>query len=190
MLRLFFIGFTHSFLNSIIFGEKEDSMSRSLWISLLIPFLILSGCKRGNEGAPAEKSDGEKPAKSAVTAAEPERIEVQHILISFQDAIPDEKVTRTEVDAEILAKELLARAKTGEDFDMLVKEYTDDQYPGIYRMSNFGISPDADSQEFSRERMVKAFGHVSFSLNVNEIGMATYDPAASKYGWHIIKRLK
>ncbi len=31
---------------------------------------------------------------------------------------------------------------------------------------------------------------VSFSLNVNEIGMATYDPAASKYGWHIIKRLK
>lgn len=158
-------------------------------MTLLISFMILSGCKKGNDGD-AERSTAEKPTKSTLTTDEPERVEVQHILISFQGAVPDEKVTRTEAEAETLAKELLTRAKAGEDFDALVKEYTDDQHPGIYRMSNTGITPDAANEEFSRERMVKAFGDVSFSLNIDEIGMATYDPGASKYGWHIIKRLK
>ena len=169
--------------------KKEFPMKRVLFIILLITFFIMSGCKKKDEGA-AEKSAVEKPAKSALITEELVHVEVQHILISFQGAIPDEKVTRTEAEAQTLAKELLARAKSGEDFDALVKEYTDDQHPGIYRMSNFGIPPDAASQEFPRERMVKTFGDVSFALNVNEIGMAPYDPAASKYGWHIIKRLK
>jgi hypothetical protein len=164
-------------------------MNRALFIVLLIPFFIVSGCNKEDEGA-IDESAADKPLKSEVTISEPERVEVQHILVSFQGAIPDEKVTRTEVEAETLAKELLARAKSGEDFDALVKEYTDDQHPGIYRMSNTGITPDAANQEYSREGMVKAFGDVSFSLNLNEIGMATYDPASSKYGWHIIKRLK
>jgi len=163
-------------------------MIRSLCISLLIPFLILSVCKKEEEAI--EKSADDKPTKSTAIADESERVEVQHILISFQGAIPDESVTRTKEEAEVLARELLDRAKSGEDFDVLVKEYTDDQHPGIYRMSNVGIPPDAATQEFSRERMVKAFGDVSFSLDVNEIGMTNYDPFASKYGWHIIKRLK
>lgn len=157
-------------------------------VSLIIPFLILSGCNKGEEAT--EKSMADKPEKSVGTTAEPDRVEVQHILISFLGAIPDEAVTRTKEEAETLARELLDRATSGEDFDALVKEYTDDQHPGIYRMSNVGIPPDSTTQEFSRERMVKAFGDVSFSLNVNEIGMTSYDPAASKYGWHIIKRLK
>lgn len=164
-------------------------MKKALIIILLFPFFILSGCKKGNE-TDVEKSSADKPQKPSVTMEEPERVEVQHILVSFQGAIPDENVTRTKTEAETLAKELLARAKAGEDFDALVKEYTDDQHPGIYRMSNIGIAPDTAKQEFSREKMVRAFGDVSFSLNVNEIGMANYDPGASKYGWHIIKRLK
>ena len=166
-------------------------MNRAFFIILilLIPIFIVSGCKEGSEGE-AEKATVDKPAKSTLTMEEPEHVEVQHILISFKGAIPDEDVTRTESEAEILAKELLARAKAGEDFDVLVREYTDDQHPGIYRMSNTGITPDEANQEYSRDRMVKAFGDVSFSLNIDEIGMASYDPGASKYGWHIIKRLK
>jgi parvulin-like peptidyl-prolyl isomerase len=38
--------------------------------------------------------------------------------------------------------------------------------------------------------MVAAFGDVGFQLEVGEVGMAVYDPVKSKYGWHIIKRLK
>jgi parvulin-like peptidyl-prolyl isomerase len=38
--------------------------------------------------------------------------------------------------------------------------------------------------------MVPVFGDVGFSLKVNEIGLGEYDPKKSKYGWHIIKRIK
>lgn len=38
--------------------------------------------------------------------------------------------------------------------------------------------------------MVGAFGNVGFPLKVGEVGLAEYDPTESKYGWHIIKRLK
>lgn len=164
-------------------------MRRIFIVFLLILFFVVTGCRK-EEAEISEKDIESKPEKSAAISEEPERVEVQHILISFQGAIPDEKVTRTQEEAESLAKNLLERAKSGEDFDALVKEYTDDQHPGIYRMTNMGIPPDAAKEEFSRERMVKAFGDVSFSLDVNEIGMANYDPGASKYGWHIIKRLK
>ena len=121
---------------------------------------------------------------------EPERVTVQHILIAFKGSLPKEEVTRNKDEAKMLAKEIFERAKKGEDFDALVKEYTDDQYPGIYKMSNIGISPDKSKQEYSRARMVKAFGDVSFKLGVNNIGLAEYDPESSKYGWHIIKRIE
>jgi hypothetical protein len=104
---------------------------------------------------------------------EPDRVTVQHILIAFKGSIPKEDVTRTRPEAELLAKEVFERAKKGEDFDALVKEYTDDEYPGIYKMSK-----------------VKAFGDASFKLEVNDIGLAEYDPETSKYGWHIIKRIE
>jgi len=120
----------------------------------------------------------------------PERIAVQHILIAFHGSIPEAKVTRTRTEAETLAKDIFARAQKGEDFDALVKQYTDDQYPGIYRMSNFNVSPDTSKQEYSRAKMVKSFGDMGFSLAVGGIGLAVYDPKDSKYGWHIIKRLE
>ncbi len=125
-----------------------------------------------------------------VQAAEPDRITVQHILISFKGAIDKPEVTRTRSEAEALAKQLLERIKKGEDFAALVKGYTDDQNPGIYSMSNFNVKPDPNKAEYPRERMVKAFGDVGFSLKVGEVGMASYDQVKSPFGWHIIKRLQ
>jgi parvulin-like peptidyl-prolyl isomerase len=122
--------------------------------------------------------------------SEPEHVTVQHILIAFQGTIPDAGITRSRTEAQKLAQELLMMARQGEDFDALVRQYTNDAYPGIYSMANAGAVPDAANKEFSRTRMVKAFGDVSFGLKVGEIGMAAYDPLTSKYGWHIIKRLK
>jgi len=121
---------------------------------------------------------------------EPDQVTVQHILIAFKGSIPKAQVTRTKAEAKALAFEIFNRAKKGEDFDALVREYTDDSYPGIYKMSNFNIEPDSSKKVFSRSKMVKAFGDVSFSLSVNSIGLAEYDPKNSKYGWHIIKRLE
>lgn len=129
-------------------------------------------------------------AALAAAADEPQRITVQHILIAFKGSLPDGNVTRTQKEAEALAKELLDRIKKGEDFDALVKGYTNDQHPGIYSMSNFGVTPDQSVPEYPRNRMVKGFGDAGFSLKVGEVGLAVYNPQTSPYGWHIIKRLK
>ncbi|MBP1659734.1 MAG: prsA [Candidatus Aminicenantes bacterium] len=129
------------------------------------------------------------PASSGIQdKAEPEHITVQHILIAFKGSLPDPKVTRSQADAETLALKIFERAKAGEDFDAMVKTYTNDAYPGIYKMSNRDVAPG--SGEFPRTRMVKAFGDVGFGLEVGGVGLAVYDPGTSKYGWHIIKRLE
>ena len=119
---------------------------------------------------------------------EPEHIQVQHILIGFAGSIPGKKITRSKDEAKTLAYEVLERANKGEDFDMLVRRYTEDSAPGIYGMSNRGVAPAQG--EYPREGMVGAFGDAGFPLEVGAIGIADFDARTSPYGWHIVKRLK
>jgi parvulin-like peptidyl-prolyl isomerase len=140
--------------------------------------------------APAEQT---KPAASpqetaAPKAAEPDHIQVQHILIGFSGSVPGKNITRSLEEAKTLAYQILERAKKGENFDALVKEYTNDMPPGIYSMSNNGVAPNPG--DFPRNRMVPAFGNTGFPLKVGEIGIADYDKTNSPYGYHIVKRLK
>src|SRR5262245_47677096 len=72
---------------------------------------------------------------------EPDHITIQHVLIGFKGSVPGKNITRTQDEAKTLAEEILARAKKGEDFDGLVKQYTDDAAPGIYSMANNGVTP-------------------------------------------------
>jgi peptidyl-prolyl cis-trans isomerase C len=155
-------------------------MLSALVLALLIPALALA----------ADPADSAKaaPAKTAPAKAGPAHVQVQHILIGFSGSVPGKPITRTQAEARKLANEILKRARKGENFDELVKKYTDDQAPGIYGMSNIGVTPAQG--EFSRTGMVQSFGDVGFSLKVGKIGMASYDPAKSKFGYHIIKRLK
>ncbi|MDQ2806522.1 MAG: peptidyl-prolyl cis-trans isomerase [Chloroflexota bacterium] len=124
-----------------------------------------------------------------VPAGEAEHITVQHILIGFQGTIPGKNIVRTKDEAQALAEKLFAQAQAGSDFDQLVKDNTDDSPPGIYEMANLGVAP-ANADEAPRDQMIPAFGDVGFKLKPGEIGLAPYDPTASPYGWHIIKRLK
>ncbi len=127
--------------------------------------------------------------KSEPMAKEPEHIIVQHILIGI--AGTGTKAQRTADEAKKLAHEVLERAKKGEDFDALVKQFTDDSPPGIYAMANIGVATRTTApREFERKRMVAAFGDVGFKLAVGEIGMSDFDPTKSPYGYHIIKRLE
>jgi len=144
------------------------------------------------QALPAEGQTLKPPVKIQWVEREsgPERVSVQHILVAFKGSIPEQKVTRTQDEAKALAEKIFKDAKAGADFDALVKTSTDDEYPGIYGMSNFSIPPNKDQKEYSRGGMVRSFGDVSFSLPVGGVGLAVYDPAFSKYGWHIIKRLK
>jgi len=128
-------------------------------------------------------------AAETAAAPEPEHITVQHLLVGFQGSLPGKVVTRTREQAATLANELLEKARKGEDFDAMVKQYTDDAWPGVYSMANKGIAVGG-SGEYRREGMVPAFGDVGFKLKVGEYGLAPYDPKTSPYGWHIIKRVK
>jgi hypothetical protein len=141
--------------------------------------------------AAAQNPSEPKPAMAppaAPQAKEPDHITIQHVLIGFGSSVPGKTIPRTQDEAKKLAEDVLAQAKKGENFDMLVKKYTDDSPPGIYSMANHGVAPTAG--EYARGGMVPAFGDAGFPLKVGEIGFAPYDKAKSPYGWHIVKRLK
>jgi hypothetical protein len=134
----------------------------------------------------ADTSAPQPPPANSPTA-EPDRITIQHVLISFAGA--GTKATRTREAASLLAEETLQRARQGEAFDDLVATLTDDSAPGIYSLCNTQVA-QCPAGEYPRIRMVPAFGDVGFSLAVGDIGMAPYDSTRSPYGWHIIKRLQ
>lgn len=173
-------------------------MQRFMVITLF--FCLTIACSNNdsseNEQNSQQKAQTESTTMSAKSTdvdtlanGEPQRIEVQHILISFQGR--GTKATRSQADAQLLAIEVLGKAQSGEDFDALVKEYTDDAFPGRYKMTNLRVDPDPMyGQEFRRDEMVGAFGDVGFKLKIGEIGMSNYHARTSPYGWHIIKRIK
>ena len=117
-----------------------------------------------------------------------EHIEVQHILIGFTGSVPGKNITRTVEEARALAYSLVDSAKAGVSYDDLVARHTDDSPPGIYGMSNLGVTAAA-GKEYPRNQMVPAFGNVGFKLQVGEIGVADYDLKTSPYGFHVIKRV-
>ncbi len=167
--------------------------------ALTLPMLIWS-CNSGTNsteappgGSPSGGSGGEvsgsaepaAPPEADAKKEEPRYVTVQHVLIGFKGSV-GQKVTRTKEEAQELAEDVLRRAKAGEDFGALVREYTDDSFPGIYKMSNHGVpAPPGGS---ARGGMVAAFGDVGFPLEVGGIGMAAHDSTKSPFGWHIIKR--
>ncbi len=114
---------------------------------------------------------------------------MQHVLVSFAGKLPGTMVRRSEEEARQLAIDILERAESGEEFDVLVKEYTDDSYPGIYGMANQGVVPQGEN-EYRREDMVPGFGDVAFALAPGGFGLCEFDAMKSPFGFHIIKRLQ
>lgn len=107
----------------------------------------------------------------------PEEIEVnaRHILISWKGSQPGQSpVTRTQAQAEKLAKELLAKAQANQGgFADLAKEYSDDQ----------GSKPQGgDLGWFNRMTMV-TFADAAFNAKPGSV----VGPVKTQYGYHIIK---
>ena len=120
---------------------------------------------------------------------EPERVRVQQIVIGFHGSMGNyKKIQRSREDAEKLAADVLQRAKAGEDFDALVKQYTDDKPPGILQLWNEGSLPPEGF--LPRRILPEALGDLAFQMAVGDIGMASYDPKRSPMGWHILRRLE
>lgn len=123
---------------------------------------------------------------SSSTSTPPERIKVSHVLIAFQGS--GTRAVRSKAEAETLANQIFERAKKGESFQDLAR-YSDDTGGGVYALCA-NKADERMPEIFWRGSMVKGFGDVAFSLPIGGIGMCAYDPANSRFGWHIIKRLE
>jgi len=174
-------------------------MLRGLGIAFVLTLVIaVVGCskKESTETADAGKKEktqetsDTREARRPDTADQPTYVVLQHVLVGFEGSVPGRGIGRSKEDAEALATELYEQATKGEDFDLIVSQYTDDSHPGIYKLANFGVKADLGQGVFSRAQMVRGFGDVGFQLDIGEIGMAEYDPGTSQYGWHIIKRIE
>jgi peptidyl-prolyl cis-trans isomerase NIMA-interacting 1 len=114
-------------------------------------------------------------AAPSQAAAAPERIAARHILVAWQGAKGARtSIHRTKEEALARAGEVLVRARAGQDFASLAKEYSDD--PSGPRGGFLG--------GFSRGVMVKAFEDAAFALPVD----GTSDLVETAYGYHIIRR--
>lgn len=167
---------------------------RVLFAALALVVAATWGCASGGgktqSGASGNAADAQGGAMSTTAPTqEPDRIVVQHILIGAAGSVPGKTIKRTMDEARDLAYTIAERARNHEPFDGLVREYTDDAWPGTYGMANRGVTP-ASASEYGRDSMVPAFGNVGFKLAVDEIGVAEYDPQTSPYGYHVIKRVK
>ena len=73
-------------------------------------------------------------------------------------------------------KSLITQIKAGADFDMLMKQYSED--PGSAAAATaYPVSPDA--------QLVIEFKQLGLRLNVNEVGVVQSD-----FGFHIMKRIE
>lgn len=144
----------------------------------VLALLGLVACGQGG-------GDGGKPAGKAASA---DHVLVDHILIGVRGpGLPSAK--RTDAEAKVFAQQLLEKLRGGADWAAAKSEHSEDPPPGgPYGMSNRGVRPDRG--EYPRDQMAPAFGDVSFSLSVGEIGLASFDPRTSPFGYHIIRRVK
>lgn len=105
---------------------------------------------------------------------EPEQVRASHILISTGDPRSPKPMSDEEKAAKHkIAEDLLKRAKAGEDFAKLAKEYSDDP----------GSKDKGGEYTFARGQMIKEFEAAAFSLQTNQIS----DIVTTVYGYHIIK---
>ncbi len=98
----------------------------------------------------------------------PERVKAQHILFKTQGKTPEEIAKIKEK-----AQGVLERAKKGEDFGSLAKQYSEDAT----------ASSGGDLGDFGHGQMVPEFEKAAFSLGVGGIS----DLVQTPLGFHIIK---
>jgi len=101
--------------------------------------------------------------------AETQEFNLAHILV----AIPESASTELVAERVARAEGVYERAKSGEDFDKLMKDYSDDSPEGgTYTMVNDGLQPSEGEYARSGPRgMVKAFGEQGI---IDAIGISGY----------------
>lgn len=122
-----------------------------------------------------------RPEEEVDLGGEPDRIVVQHVLISFRGCgLPD--VTRTKEEAETLAKEILEQARGGADMGALVRENSDDpvpetdETPGYYGIMNDGVRDRAEEKKtfMARNEFRKTMEALQLEVRAGKLTQAEY----------------
>lgn len=122
------------------------------------------------------KEEGYEPTEEALSEIfNRDYIKAKHILVMTVDPNTNQSLDdETVKEKEKLAESILKRAKSGEDFDDLMMEYSEDT----------GLEAYPEGYVFTEGEMVTEFYEGAKELEVGEIS----DIVTSSYGYHIIKR--
>ena len=105
---------------------------------------------------------------------QPEQVRAAHVLISTKDATGSQDLTDAQkTEKKKLAEKILTRAKSGEDFGKLAKEFSEDP----------GSKDKGGEYTFPRGQMVPEFEAAAFSLKPDQVS----DLVTTQFGFHIIK---
>jgi parvulin-like peptidyl-prolyl isomerase len=159
---------------------------RHIMVALAILLIALSACNgkkteaeesassadTGTEQATAQNASGDS---MSATPAQPVEFAGAHILIQYKGSQrADSTITRTKEEALQLAQQIAERARKGEDFAELAKEYSDG--PSAERGGNLGI--------WQKGRMIPQFDAAIEKLPIGGIS----DPVETPFGYHVILR--
>jgi peptidyl-prolyl cis-trans isomerase C len=111
---------------------------------------------------------------------EPETVRASHILVSTRDTISGQPLTpELKLEKRKLAEKILARARAGEDFAKLVREFSED--PAT--KDRGGEYVFARARDNPRQAMAPEFEAAAFSMSANQIS----DLVETAFGFHIIR---
>ncbi len=133
------------------------------------------------ERVAAKPLDPLESAEILARPANPGEVSVQHVLIGWKDVpaasrgIDPRAKERTKAQADVIAKDVLAKLTAGADMTALMKQFSEDP----------GSKDDGKAYDVSkRAQLVESFKKLSLRLKPGEAGMVT-----SPFGWHIIRRV-
>jgi peptidyl-prolyl cis-trans isomerase C len=108
---------------------------------------------------------------------QPETVRAAHILLATRDLATNQELTLDKQKAQRdLIEALLKRARAGEDFGKLAKDFSQD--PGSKERNGEYV--------FARGQMAMEFETAAFAMRPNQIS----DVVTTKYGYHVIKVLE
>ncbi len=137
---------------------------------------VAFGLRVGEVGGPVRTERGfvvlQRRADPQVGPAE---VRARHILIVFAGSrAATEETTRSHEEARLRAAEVARRAREGERWEDLHRQYSEEP----------GGPPGGDLGTFGRGRMTPSFERAAFGLEVGEIS----DPVETPFGFHVIQR--
>ncbi len=105
-----------------------------------------------------------------------DKVTVKHVLVLTSDSetqnpLPEDEIAKK----KLLADEILNKAKAGEDFEALVKQYSEDP----------GSKDQGGEYTFGRGEMVTEFEEWSFAAKEGDMGVVQ-----TSYGFHVMKFIK